>query len=219
MTSLWFLILFLVICAINPRGNAVHRRSIIALEDSIYQSVRNEKLGKDVIGKEIKWLASIPNPESLGHGMKAMIQSKKDMTSLFVLHFNLFKVYLKNHHTLLFVFRRSAGTNLCVRQRLALFYLYICVVMVSEAMFYGREQSTPWQDISASFITSLVSTLPPFVLKKVFMKTRPRKTDSNKADSNGRASRRNAKSVNLGEESGDNTKTESEAKCQRLSPL
>ena len=189
-SSIFFLIVFLIICAINPRGSAVHQRSIIALEDSIYQSVRDEKLSKDIIGKEIKWYASIPNPQSLGQGMLSQLRTKDDVLSMLKIHFNLYRVYLNNHHLLLFLFQRSAGTNLCVRQRLALFYLYMSLVMVSEAIFYGREQSTPLQDITASFITSLVSTLPTFVIKKLFIKRKPRKTKSTKAGSIDCASRR-----------------------------
>ena len=73
------------------------------------------------------------------------------------------------------------GTNLDVRQRLALFFMYICCIMVGTALFYGRDQSTVWLDITASFITSLIGKLPQFVVRQMFVKSKPRKTDSYKA--------------------------------------
>ena len=87
-------------------------------------------------------------------------------------------MYLLHHlrHTLLFVFKRYSGTNLSGRQRLALFFMYLCTLMVAAAMFYGQEQSSIVQDITASLITSLVGTVPQAVIKVFFMKTRPPRT-------------------------------------------
>ena len=31
--------------------------------------------------------------------------------------------------------------------------MYLCTLMVAQALFYGREQSNPAQDVAASFIT------------------------------------------------------------------
>ena len=52
--------------------------------------------------------------------------------------------------------------------------------MVGQALFYGREQSTLWQDIVASFITSLFGFVPQLLVREIFIKSRPRKTDSTK---------------------------------------
>ena len=49
----------------NPRSH-VHTRSIIALEDSIYKSVREEKLWKDVLGKEVEFYSSEISARFLG---------------------------------------------------------------------------------------------------------------------------------------------------------
>ena len=83
-------------------------------------------------------------------------------------------------HTLLFVFKRYSGTNLSGRQRLALFFMYLCTLMVATAMFYGQEQSSIVQDITASLITSLVGTMPQAVIKIFFLKARPRTKDTSK---------------------------------------
>ena len=123
-------------------------------------------------------------------------------------------------HTLLFVFQRSAGvlsiqyirimitfffflnvplaipgTNLDVRQRLALFFMYICCIMVGTALFYGRDQSTVWLDIAVSFITSLFGKLPQFAIRHIFQKTKPRKTDSTKMRRVSSVSRRRSLSI------------------------
>ena len=53
ITCLTLAVVFAVICLINPRASNVHTRSILALEDSVFKSVREEKLWKDVLGKEV----------------------------------------------------------------------------------------------------------------------------------------------------------------------
>lgn len=40
-------------------------------------------------------------------------------------------------------------------------------------MFYGIEQSSPWQDIVASFLTSLFATAPGFIISILFVWTGP----------------------------------------------
>ena len=76
------------------------------------------------------------------------------------------------------------GTNLDVRKRLALFFMYLCTIMVAQAIFYGREQSNIVQDIFASFFTSLIGTLPQMVIKHLFAASRSRQKYSIKQLSN-----------------------------------
>ena len=44
-------------------------------------------------------------------------------------------------------------------------------------MFYGQDQSTPIQDVVASFIASLVGTLPQKGIKMIFVKSKPKQKD------------------------------------------
>ena len=62
--------------------------------------------------------------------------------------------------------------------------------MVGTALFYGQDQSTLWLDITASFITSLFGKLPQFVVRHIFIKSEPRKTDSTKMQRTNSISRR-----------------------------
>ena len=60
--------------------------------------------------------------------------------------------------------------------------MYLCIVMVTTGTFYGVEQSSPAQDIVASFCVSLFSTLPTLIIKKIFEKSKPREVKSEKHD-------------------------------------
>lgn len=53
--------------------------------------------------------------------------------------------------------------------------------MVAAALFYGREQSSVAQDILASFITSLIGTVPQTLVRELFLMAEPRKKDSSSA--------------------------------------
>ena len=72
------------------------------------------------------------------------------------------------------------GTNLNVRQRLALFFMYICTIMFVNGIFYGLDQS-PIQDVVASFIISLGGTAPQLIIKLLFKNAKPRDTSSTKS--------------------------------------
>ena len=73
-----------------------------------------------------------------------------------------------------------SGTNLNVRQRLALFFMYICTIMFVNGIFYGLDQS-PIQDVLASFIISLGGTAPQLIIKVLFKNAKPRDTSSTKS--------------------------------------
>ena len=104
---------------------------------SRFRSVREDKLWKDVIGKEIRYYTDYGTANDRDHhylefGMTRRLKTKEERAALCALQLKLFKMYLRNDHTLLFVFQRSAGTNLNVRQRLGLFYMYLCAIMVAQ---------------------------------------------------------------------------------------
>ena len=110
ISSLSVLLVFGAICCFNPRASVLHSRSVIAIEDSVFKSVREEKLWRDVLGKEIKILTEyLPKHDQLGQGIKVQMQSKEDRASMFSLQWQLFKVYLFSHHTVLFLFQGSSG--------------------------------------------------------------------------------------------------------------
>ena len=114
ITFAGLLIIFCLICLINPRSDK-DSKSIIALEDIIYRSVQKEKLWADIVGKEIKYITNLmPNKHRLGQGLKSVTSSSEAKRSLYTLQFKLFKTYLRNDHTLLSVFQRTAGTQIFV---------------------------------------------------------------------------------------------------------
>eukprot|EP01084_Bolivina_argentea_P256747 432385_1 len=174
ITVLSILMLFTVIGYINPRSGKINTKSIMAFQDIIYKSTQDEKLWKDVFGKEIKYISQyIPNQNLLGGGIRNIAAAENGTKSLCVLSWKLFKVYLRNDHTLLSVFQRTGGTNFSSKQRLGCFFMYFSTIMVCTGMFYGLQQSTPIQDILASFTISLCSTLPVLITKKLFEKSKP----------------------------------------------
>ena len=167
------LVLFLCICLINPRSSSVNTISILAHEDIIYKSKREEMLTTDIAGKEIKYINSrMTNQDKLGFGIKKVTQGEGATKALCILQVVLFSIYLRNDHTLLSLFARTSGTNYSAKQRLKLL-MYLCTIMAASAVFYGIEQSTVWQDIGIIFdliqfhITCICG-------EKVFEKSRPR---------------------------------------------
>merc|ERR1712232_279309 len=98
-----------------------------------------------------------------------MGRQKKAMCRL---HWNLFGIQVRNDHTLLSVFQRTAGTNFSTRQRLACFFMYLATIMVATSIFYGVEQRG-FGDITASFIMSLISTAPVLIVKQLLLNAKP----------------------------------------------
>ena len=97
LTTFSLLMFFCILCVINPRSSRVHARSILAMEDIIYESMRREKLGSDILGKELKLITKyIPNHHDIGTGIKAQLKTKDDRISLCALQFKLYKVYLRS---------------------------------------------------------------------------------------------------------------------------
>eukprot|EP01083_Nonionella_stella_P064723 168974_1 len=171
-----FISILLCIGKLRNREN----RSIIAYEDVIYKSVRDAKIGRDKVGQEIKIIKQLPNKHKLGQGLNIIAPDTVSKKSLCTVHWRLFKVYIRNDHTVLAVFQRSAGTNYSIRQRIGCFFMYLCTIMAITAAFYGIKQDK-YADISASFIISLISTLPVFMVKKIFEKSKPQKIPSARA--------------------------------------
>eukprot|EP01083_Nonionella_stella_P085166 236013_1 len=91
-----------------------------------------------------------------------------------LLSVNLFKTYLKNDHTVLSVFARTDGTNLSTKQRIGLFLLYMYMVMMADAIFYGRqEERRPMGELTASALISLAGTVPVFLVRMLFQWSKP----------------------------------------------
>ena len=89
------------------------------------------------------------------------------------LAFKLYLIYIRNDHTLLSMFQRTAGTNYTTRQRIACFFMYLCTIMMANAIFYGQ-QFPSFAAITASFISSLISTIPVFIVRFIFKNSRPK---------------------------------------------
>eukprot|EP01083_Nonionella_stella_P127003 384661_1 len=183
LTCLLLLIAFLFICWVSPIiCDQVKTSSIMAYEDIIYKSVQEEKLYKDIAGKEIKYITDyMPNQHLLGRGLQTVAPTKEAKKSVCRLQWKLYGAYLRNDHTLLSVLQRTAGTNLSLRQRLGCFFMYLCNIMLVTGAFYGVEQHSTSTDILASFIISLSSSLPVLMVRKYFFqKSKPIEIKSTK---------------------------------------
>eukprot|EP01083_Nonionella_stella_P117890 351749_1 len=181
LTCLSFLIIFGIICYINPRSVTIRNRTILAYEDIIYKSVQDKQLKGDIVGKVIEYLTDyMPNQHMLGLGILKVASSKEAGKSICHMQWKLYVAYLRNNHTLLSVFQRSAGTNYSLKQRLACFFMYLTNIMMVTGIYYGWPQSTPAQDVLASFVTSLCSTLPVSIMRNLFLKSKPKEVQSSK---------------------------------------
>eukprot|EP01084_Bolivina_argentea_P042293 78005_1 len=122
----------------------------------------------------------MPNQHLLGNGLQTVAPTKEAKRSVCQLQWKLYSAYLRNDHTLVSIFQRTAGTNFSLNQRLGCFFMYLCNIMVVTGTFYGLEQSTPAQDVLASFIISLCGTLPVLIIRKFFEKSKPLEVKSTK---------------------------------------
>jgi len=174
VTSLVLFLVFLMVCIAVPYCGEVEERSVIAFEDIIYKSVQEQRLWKDIAGKEIKYVQDgLPNPRLVGSGIAKIAPDERSRKDICALQYKLWKSYLRNEHTLLALFQRTAGTNWSTQQRLGHFFAYLVGVMAITGTFYGTSEMNIVQSVLASFFISLVGTLPPFVIKQLFIKSKP----------------------------------------------
>eukprot|EP01084_Bolivina_argentea_P105219 188357_1 len=115
----------------------------------------------------------MPNSDKLGNGIKPITPDWDSKKSFCALQNQLFRVYVRNEHTLLAIMQRTAGTNFSIRQRLGCFFMYLCTMMAVTAVFYGVEQEQIFGDVTASFLISFIGTTPSIVIKKIFEKSKP----------------------------------------------
>ena len=110
LTCLILFIVIVVICLKNPLSSEKNTKSVIAYEDIIFKSTQDEKLWKDVSGKEIKYYSDfVAHHDLLGQGLLKQMETQEDRKSMLLLWWNLFKLYLRNDHTVLSLFQRTAG--------------------------------------------------------------------------------------------------------------
>ena len=103
--------IIMILCLINPRSSKIDSKSILSFQDIIYKSVKQKKMEQHIAGKEIKYIEIyMPNQHEIGHGIKRIASTKEARHSLCQLQWKLFKTYLRNDHTLLSIFQRTAGT-------------------------------------------------------------------------------------------------------------
>ena len=175
ITCLSLFIVIMIICLLNPRSADIHTKSAIAFEDIILKSTQELKLWEDVSGKEIEYYSEFTaNQNLLGLGLKKQMQTKEDRKSMAKLFFKLFRLYLRNDHTVLSVFQRTSGTNWSLRQRLGCFFVYICTIMVATGMYYEVDSTNIWSDMIMSFMTSIIATTPGFIIRKMFEYSKPK---------------------------------------------
>eukprot|EP01083_Nonionella_stella_P190836 706692_1 len=157
MTITVMLFVFLILGLVSPWCRNRESRSMLAYEDVIYKSVRDAKIIHDIAGKEIKYISLLmPNTERLGHGIARLTPNTPSKQRFCSLQCHLFKVYLRNDHTVLAVFARTAGTNFSARERLGCFFMYLCTIM------------------------AVTGTFPTILVKKMFQKSKPQMVKSTK---------------------------------------
>eukprot|EP01083_Nonionella_stella_P037741 102873_1 len=139
LTCLFVFVVFIFICWVSPiLCDKIKTKSIMAFEDIIYKSVKEDKLYKDIAGKEVKYLTDyMPNQHLLGRGLQTVAPTKEAKRSICRLQWKLYGTYLRNDHTLLSVVQRTAGTNISLKQRLGCFF-YVFVY------YYGRNWHILW---------------------------------------------------------------------------
>eukprot|EP01083_Nonionella_stella_P033998 93044_1 len=155
VTMVLMVIVLSVACICVPNNHA--DRPIIAYEDIIYKEFRDQHLDSYQQWHEIQ-------------GMDRFYSK----TYYCLLSMSLFKTYLRNDHTVLSVFERTDGTNLSSKQRIGLFLLYMYMIMMADAIFYGRQQERrPMGELTASILISLLATLPVYIIRKLFEWSKP----------------------------------------------
>ena len=179
-------LLSIILCIFNPRSKNGNDKPSLAYEDIIIKEFKNKKFKHEQYAYEIDLLNKyIPNANKLGNGLIPLIKydtnninnldyiDKYPKYNVCYLQFRLFRLYLGNDHTLLSMFQRTEGTNFSTRQRISCWFMYLCTIMMSNAIFYGIEQPL-FGGITASFISSLISTIPVFIVRYIFKSSKPR---------------------------------------------
>ena len=189
ITLLTIGVILSLICYCNPKSQSNKDGSSkdvpsLAYNDIVSKQRKNERLQHEQTGHEIDLLNKyMPNKDKLGNGFIPLIKSndktavdhdidRRPVSILCYLQFQLYKLYLKNDHTLLAMFQRTDGTNFTTRQRIACWFMYLCTMIMGNAIIYAQEQPT-FGGITASFITSLVSTLPVSICRVLFKSSKP----------------------------------------------
>lgn len=194
------MVILLIGCLV--RNDRIHDKPILAFDDIIYKEFRDEQCPKSQQGKELqtisKYLAKLEHSkgshgssgnESISKPHHISSKSPSDNIDLIdenqqdraantcilymLLSFNLWKIYLKNDHTVLSVVGRTGGTNFTGKQRVACFALYLYGVIMATAIFYGTPDRQQGGDIVASFLISLIATIPVFIYRFCFVYSKP----------------------------------------------
>ena len=186
ITILSFGLLSFILCLINPKSKHKNDIPSLAYDDIIVKDFKNEKFKGEQYAYEIDLLNKyIPNPHKLGNGILPLIKYDKHnfgntddvdeypKCNLCWLQLRLYILYLGNDHTILSMFQRTSGSNFSTRQRISCFFMYVCTIMMANAIFFGIEQ--PFMGgITASFISSLISTIPVFIVRFIFSSSKPK---------------------------------------------
>ena len=186
LTIFGFSLLSIILCLLNPRSKNNNDIPSLAYEDIIIKDFKNEKFKTEQYAYEIDLLNKyMPNSNKLGNGLIPLITrnsittnkmddiDKHPKCNLCYLQLKLYLLYLGNDHTILSMFQRTSGTNFSTRQRIACFFMYICTIMIANAIFFGVEQPI-FGGITASFIASLISTIPVFIVRFIFKSSKPK---------------------------------------------
>eukprot|EP01083_Nonionella_stella_P188230 693321_1 len=184
--TVWIVILSLfvfcvMICLLNnlnPRKHKQDKSTILAYQDVVFETFKKEHISDDMIGVEIEYIDDILSDDRqyLGGGLKQILSTKNGKKNLCLLQFKLYLLYLRNDHILLSTFERTSGTNFSTIERFGCFYMYLCTISVCTAIFYGVEHKVT-QDITASFLISLFGKLPVRMIKRCFIKSKPKQIE------------------------------------------
>ncbi|ETN99969.1 hypothetical protein RFI_37490, partial [Reticulomyxa filosa] len=150
-------VVFFVLCFILP--NTIDR-PFLAFPNIVERDVRDERLGKDISGKEAL----------------QMNQYLADRKSTCGFICSLYVLYLGSEHSVFSLCGRSQGTNFSDKQRMAVFAVYMLSLLAADALYYGSEKPY-FGEITATLVVSLASTVPVFLVRILFSWSKPKEIE------------------------------------------
>ena len=159
LTICLFMSFVMFLCFLgNPNEDTIRTLSILTLEDMSLQSVRNECLHLDVVGKELEFLAdSLPNLQRIGRGYRSITRMNRDRKDIRILQHKLCCHSLSIEHLCCSLWHRFAGTNHSAREPVGTLALYCSIIPVLTAVIYTDTIDVIGFDGMPQFISPLVA--------------------------------------------------------------
>ena len=92
--------------------------------------------------------------------------------------FKVFKIYMKDYHTIISIFTASDHTNYSVKQRIGCCFMYLVTIMFVNAVFYSQSEQTLTASIILLICNSLLTCVPAYAIVYMFQFSRPKERQS-----------------------------------------